>query len=320
MIRAYTDGAGIGNRIKNLVTALRTAHNSNDRVISFLGIQDYINFNQYSTTFSNVDIGCMTSNLELLPKDSVSKILKKDIPTIYFNPDNFKVYKNQIDHQYHNIEDSMIQEWLRYWALLVVNPRVDELVGILARKFDIQNCVAVQVRSWTDNEWRRNNLFCFDTLVQEMKKFDDSKFFVTSDNEAVTNRLKEIFGSKIISQSFPNERHTLYNKEATLLAFTDMLLASKCPVLIGSYLSTYSECIWWLGHCKAKVIIPHSQSVKTAYKNYYKNTNQQGLQFVDVPENYDSEGTPGSLAYDNEGSLYLCYKENTWNKFLPTKF
>jgi len=33
-----------------------------------------------------------------------------------------------------------------------------------------------------------------------------------------------------------------------------MLIASKCDMLVCNRLSTFSECIWWFGGCKAETI------------------------------------------------------------------
>ncbi len=35
----------------------------------------------------------------------------------------------------------------------------------------------------------------------------------------------------------------------------DMLLLGKPSIIIGSHLSSFVECAWWLGLCKSKVVI-----------------------------------------------------------------
>jgi hypothetical protein len=43
--------------------------------------------------------------------------------------------------------------------------------------------------------------------------------------------------------------------EILVRAFVDMLCLSRGDVLIGSYLSTFTECAWWLGGCRQEVVI-----------------------------------------------------------------
>ena len=100
MIQAYSDGSGIGNRIKNLGSALRFAHYNNDRVVSSLGMTEFVNFNQYVMVFdhSKPNIPFMTAKLFLIENDKVKEKLIDPRPIIYHNPNNFLIMYNEIDY------------------------------------------------------------------------------------------------------------------------------------------------------------------------------------------------------------------------------
>lgn len=316
MIKAITDGSGIGNRLKNLVSALRQAHYEDDGVFSYLGMSEYITFNQFSKSFiSDIVKELMTHKLELLPQDKFRKVLIKNVPIIYFNPHNTKVLINEIDFQYNNIHEETIQEWLKYWKLILFQPLLLSKVEELVNTYDIKNCIGVHVRSWSDNEWRNQNIYSFEKFVNEMEKYPNNKFFLACDSDTEIKKYKDKFGDRIITIDFSGERHSKLNNEAYYYAFIDMLLLSKCNKLIVSYLSTFSECAWWLGDCKAEVVMPKTDSLEKVYKNYYEQRSfeMSPIKFSGVPKHKHDSGEPGEVAFD-EDCFYICVKKDTWAK------
>lgn len=317
MIYAVSDGSGIGNRLKNLVSALRQAHYENDGVTSHLGMQEFLNFNQYSKTFQiNVKKELMTHKLELLPNDEFKNKLKKNVPIIYHNPHNTQIEINKLDFQYNNIDDEMIVEWLKYWELIVFNNSILHDVDLINQHYNIEDCIGVHVRSWSDNEWRNQNIYSFEKFVVEMEKFEGKKFFLACDSDTEIKKFKNYFGDRIITIDFSGERHSKLNDNAYYYAFLDMLLLSKCKKLIVSYLSTFSECAWWLGKCNAEVIMPKTESLEKVYKSYYQQLSAEmsPIKFSNVPKHKNDTGEPGEVAFDDLGNFYICVKKDLWAK------
>ena len=318
MIQAYSDGSGVGNRIKNLVSALRFAHYNNDRVVSSLGMTEFVNFNQYVMVFddSKPTIPFMTEKLFLIENDKVKEKLIDPKPIIYHNPNNFLIMYNEIDYQYHNIHPEMIQEWLKYWNLLVFDNNFMAKVEEFTKDFDFENLVGVHVRSWSDAPWRNQNLYSFDRFVKEMEKFPDKKFYLACDLQSEVEKFIAVFGDRIITQNIDQtERHTYYNNNSYFSAFLDLIVLSKCNNLILSYLSTFSECAWWIGNCRARVVVPSTDSLEKQYSIYYTQLklNNGGIIF-NVPKHKHDTGLVGQTAIDDDGNVYICIKENTWAK------
>ena len=90
-----------------------------------------------------------------------------------------------------------------------------------------------------------------------MMSYDkNTKFFVCSDSASVIEKLKKIFGDRILTYS----RHSdLETSRSTRVGAQDdlaeLLLLSKNKIIIGSYISTFTEMAWYFGGAKAKVII-----------------------------------------------------------------
>ena len=88
---------------------------------------------------------------------------------------------------------------------------------------------------------------------------ESDKVLLASDYSGVYNELKEKYGNKIITfprSVFDINDVTIENLSYTREAVAEMILLSMCPKLCLTFGSTYSECCWWFGECKAQVEIP----------------------------------------------------------------
>ena len=90
-----------------------------------------------------------------------------------------------------------------------------------------------------------------------MDKFpEQTKFFVSSDSVNVVGELRDKYGERIIVY----DRHApLETSRSTRVGAQDdlaeMLLLSKNNVILGTYMSTFTEVAWWLGGARASVVI-----------------------------------------------------------------
>lgn len=78
---------------------------------------------------------------------------------------------------------------------------------------------------------------------------DAKTIFLTADNDSVLPQYIEYLKDyKVITYKKPSHITYLQHSAAT------MLIGSHSDMLVCSRLSTYAECMWWFGKCKAKVI------------------------------------------------------------------
>ena len=87
-----------------------------------------------------------------------------------------------------------------------------------------------------------------DSFIEHMSKYENSNFFVASDNAKYIPILKSKFPNRIITYN-----DTLFSQLER--DFIDVLLLSKNSIILGSYLSSFSEMSWWLSLGKSKLII-----------------------------------------------------------------
>ena len=120
--------------------------------------------------------------------------------------------------------------------------------------------LAIQIRTWTNKFDPPNTCqirdgvirdYNFETYKNAIDKFlpNSKTIFLTSDNDNVLNEYIEYLKDyNVITYIKPDHITELQYASAT------MLISSYCNMLVCCRLSTFAECIWWFGGCKAEVI------------------------------------------------------------------
>lgn len=231
---------GIGNRIKTYVSCMSEYEtvktcNWNDSYI-FRGVQ-YI------------------EDGDLEKYETIDGWILKVIPEEIDYIDEYTT----IDHLYEKTPQYFIDKYLPLFKKLDINPEILEYVNDFTKDWD--DMVGVHIRSWycQRNKWHDNSIF-----ENEIDKLDQNKkIFFCSDNSDVQKYFIEKYGDRIITYereiyNHPHKAESGHNKDlqANVDAFIEMLLLSRCSTIIGTYISTFTECAWWFGDCKPNVIIP----------------------------------------------------------------
>lgn len=110
-------------------------------------------------------------------------------------------------------------------------------------KFDPPNCTSIR-----DGVIRNYN---FETYKNAIDKFlpEAKTIFITSDSDNVLPQFLEYLKDyNVVTYTQP--------QHVTQMQFSaaSMLIGSKCDMLVCNRLSTFAECIWWFGGCKATTI------------------------------------------------------------------
>ena len=121
--------------------------------------------------------------------------------------------------------------------------------------------LGVQIRTW-GHQWDPANCiniqdgvprgYNFETYKKAIDEFlpNSKTVFLTSDREDVLQEyidyLKD-YDVKVVTYVQPSHVSHLQHSAAS------MLLGAKSDMLVASRLSTFAECMWWFGGCKAKV-------------------------------------------------------------------
>lgn len=264
------NNAGLGNKLKNVVSALRKGHLTNDTV--------HVNFDhQHLFTYVQCvdrpkqEVEMMSTwRLELLDSDREKPILVAPNDMLIIHDKNqYHIDHEMIDFQYDNISPVLRDNFIQYFMLIHFNPLITEGVSRFCSEHDIADKVGVHIRTWADAPDRYNLLHDIDIFIESMDQRDGSGFFVSADHESALQILKSRYGNRIISAPKASIQHVaLSNDPQTAVdSLVDMLILSKCKSIIGTYQSTFTECAWWLGGATCPVEITVPPHVKHTLQN-----------------------------------------------------
>ena len=163
-----------------------------------------------------------------------------------------------IDLEYGRIPADLREAFLAAFAKLKVRREIEMSVARVSDDWP-RDTIAVHVRSWEESDFRRNTLFDLERFFHAVDERGPVPIFLSSDATAVIDDFRRRYGSRVMTASDESAHlsHSAYGEDDEILvrAFVDMLCLSRTDVLIGSYLSTFTECAWWLGGCRQEVVI-----------------------------------------------------------------
>ncbi len=268
------NGSGLCNRIKSLLSAMRIAEYMNDNEIKVAwpkkqGVISDCNFNDI---FENENMllkkedntnGAVMYNLwrfAIMPDDLIPDGFSDGTGIRYYDRKKFDKHSHtrpdgkNIDGEYDRIPEEVRKKYLKHISTLKVNKDILHEVDVFSKKFD-NNTISVQIRSWNDDDYKKN-FFDINDFYQVMDSMsEETTFFLTADVPDVVDMFIDRYGDRIIVRPTNVDIGTRDNKQGIIDAMIDLLLLSKNKILIGTYISTFTEVAWWYSGCKSKVII-----------------------------------------------------------------
>ena len=268
LIVASTDG--LSGRLKTWASALRI--NSNPYV--FFHLKNVLKENKFTDLFKNGEMEVPilppdfdfilyggAASLLILPTDNI----EDDFPSLKLQKDKIKhgFYQDEqkIDWEFERIPNSIRKEYVNMFSIIKSQVRDDILIEVdsFSNNFT-DKTISVHVRSGTGFTIQcagppEAYLFKLDETIKVMESYsDDYTFFVSTDesveqgSDDILSTLQEKFGNRILYHK--NDSSSVRG------ALIDLLLLSKNKIIIGTYLSTFTEVSWWFGGATAKVIFP----------------------------------------------------------------
>jgi len=164
-----------------------------------------------------------------------------------------------IDLEYGRIPQHFRDVYVPLLRSSAVRPEIAALAAAWGARLD-SGTIGVQIRTWRDDprRYRKYHL----PAVRRLAKLLDaapatSRFLVVSDADEVIGDLASRYGAQRVLH-FPRttSRNDSYAKaDAAQEDLIDMLLLARTRTLYASYLSTFSEVAWWLGGATANVAV-----------------------------------------------------------------
>jgi hypothetical protein len=179
----------------------------------------------------------------LLPSDDV--VPDKSLP---YAPRDGRA----IDFAYAKTPSAIMRDFLRHANRL--NP-TEKLAGRIERfAHDLDSdSVAVHIRTWNIMGDEKPVFYRFENYLRALKPHRGKLLFVAADNPEVIETLQQRHIGEVRSLPLTSRGHE--TPEQLEDAVCELFLLSRPPVLIGSFVSTFSEIAWWLGGCRQAITI-----------------------------------------------------------------
>lgn len=137
-----------------------------------------------------------------------------------------------------------------YRELFIPTPEIKERVDEITSAFE-NNTVGLHIRR-TDNVMSRKysptSLF-IDEINKELATNPETMFYLASDDPEIKKEFKEKYGNHIIVSTLSSDRGSVQGIKD---AFTELLVLSRCRLLLGSWWSSYSMSAPLLGDVELK--------------------------------------------------------------------
>jgi hypothetical protein len=251
---------GLCNRLKNLVSAWRMAEAmgaepllywplTSKVPVSFRGLfrgePTEIDEAQYQQLAKDTDSNFVLDGwrFSLLPSDDV--VPDKNLP---YSPRSGRA----IDFAYRKTPDALKKDILRYANQLKPTEKLAERIELFSNDFTV-NSVAVHIRTWNIMGDEKPVFYRFENYLRALKPHVGKLLFVAADSPEVIDALRQRQIGDVRSLPLTSRRHD--TPEQLEDAVCELFLLSRPPVLIGSFVSTFSELAWWLGGCRQSITI-----------------------------------------------------------------
>lgn len=281
------DRAGLGNRLKGLVSAMRLSKILGRELLLYWENNQYLGCD-FNDLFKNKFNQITKKELEEIKKKN-SKVyrdileeghegydylildtwkfilLPKEVPE-NFNQTYSSTKGDNIDFEFKNIPLEIRRNLLDELFLLIPKKEIIERVDAIDSDYNLSNCIGLHIRRG-DNKFTvdgREKISSDEKFIKIIESMPKEKFFLSTDGVETEEKFKKLFGERIIC-SIKGDRKRNYT-ESIKEAFIEVLLLSKTKHIFGSYLSTFSELAWWYSSCKSKIDIIGIGDVKKTLK------------------------------------------------------
>jgi hypothetical protein len=163
-----------------------------------------------------------------------------------------------IDLEYERIPQHFRDVYVPLFRRIIVQPAIAARVAGWADANLDERVVGVQVRTWRDDP-RRQRKYHRPSARRLTRLIDsvaaNARLLVVSDSDAFVESLAETYGpERILSYPRTTRREASWSSpDGVVEDLIDMLLLARTRRLFASYLSTFSETAWWLGGATARV-------------------------------------------------------------------
>jgi hypothetical protein len=284
---------GIGNRLRGSISAIRLSKLLNRKLVLYWENNQYLgcDFNDlFENKFTEIDKYVLEEDIKSNSCKVYRDVLDKDFDKYrYIILDTWKwvflpgeiekgfnkTYASKeganIDFEFDRIPLNLRKEILKELNDLIPTQEVLDKVKFFEEQHSLGEYDGMHIRRG-DNQFTvdgREKISSDEKFIKIIEDNPENKFFISTDSVDVAKKIKEKFGNSDRIIYYPIEDKKRSNKESIQEALAAIILLSKTNHLYGSFLSTFTEMVWWFNGCNIKVDIVGIEEVK---KDFFPKT------------------------------------------------
>ncbi|MEO9145237.1 MAG: hypothetical protein ABI237_06725 [Ginsengibacter sp.] len=259
---------GLGNRMRVINSAICLANKNNHTTIRVLWKKDWGLNASFTDIFEPVNEISLIENKFLMAYYFYSRkslplgykyyddeaILNKRFDENYWDSDHNKVIVNACyDFYYPSIENN-------FFGMFKPVNKLLEKIDLITQNFS-DDCVGVHIRR-ADHQIAKEKSTIEDFISRMdtiLKESPDSKFYLSTDDPVTELQIAERYGNKIFSLKDRNlHRNDLIGIEDAVI---DLFCLSRTKLILGSYLSSFSEVASAIGKIPLETILKNKPTV-----------------------------------------------------------
>ena len=252
---------GLCNRLKTIISAMRTAESQNAEPLVYWPLNEKVPA-ELSELFNGGPRQIDKREFEILRKpESEATILEgwrlvllpgdqvqPDLTWQYTRPGN-----RVIDFCYGKIPQEIVDSYLPFFRMLKPVAQLEDRIASFALEMP-DSAIGVHLRSWGVMGDEKKAFYCLRNYLRELKRYSARPLFVASDTDKALNDLRSAVENPVFT--FPIGRRGHDSTDQIKDAVVELHLLARPRVLIGSFISTFTEYAWWLGGCTQEITIP----------------------------------------------------------------
>ena len=248
-------GGQLCNVLKNFLSCQRLSNHFGLKLVlcdknNSKNIKSLFDFTKYKIQKNNGNIVFRDSwrlailnsdnNIDLVSNNKIARMFDDFKDRLFFKNYNYNAIDclcngdlfYEIYIEYSNLFNNLLEDLL--------NKNILKEVNSFCEKYFDSNTVSIHIRSWNDDVRRKKQYFDINNFYKEIDKLSckDTKFFVCSDDIKYCNEIKQYQKNKGLDNVIIYENSLFNHLEVALI---ELLLLSKNNILIGSFISTFTE-------------------------------------------------------------------------------
>jgi len=279
--------AGLGNRMKCMVSTIKNARANGKMPLLYWPVNDLcgctyddlFKHKPFARELDEEELDELKSTVDDLEINKTWKFTLSTSSDCSSTSSDCLRDEEPLDFKFNKLTQKQRDEFVDYFKEFEPTQEIYDVIDVIyfkyADDFAAGNVIGVHIRkgdykvSFDGRQHISTEKGFQDKMKALLEVNPDYKFLLCTEDKETEEEFEKLFGKdKIIY--FHKRARGRGDVAAMKEALIDLYLLSKCDIILGTFLSTFTEVAWWLGGCKANVCIIGEEDEEAVAKVWAK--------------------------------------------------